>query len=507
MMDTRLTLSPVLLSLFFILSGFGQAWTHHVCPSTSSTDECWSLDDYVLNKSSLQWNDTEFVFEIGRHSLHHQLALDDLSNLALTGVQGDGAVVIHCPVYANFIFHNVANLSLVNLTIESCGQNHTKYPAPLVFWGGHNIHIHRIAVESSPGALFFENVVGEIVVSSCTFINNGDPHLSSNSAFHSIFKDCSSAETNLLVSDSYFINNTILNEMPNKCKKKQRAGGAFFYTTCPSISATFENVVFHNNRGCFGGGLTMTLGSTKQRLKKQVHIQNSTFSDNYARYGAAAIIDIYYNCKQEKPMGNLSFSLPLLVSIHSTNFTGNTGKYNGGALYIRHKESSELCTAGNVVIEECHFIGNSLHTFGGVAIFNINYMAYSVTPHIVPQFYVIVNRSLMEDNYLQHNSYGNSGSGVILTESNPHFQLIDTTIINNKCTGVVAKGSNIVFEGEVEISYNNASSGGGVVLCSGAIMYFGANTHLWRTPVDKPSLFASFNTCITPGKTQLLWCI
>ena len=475
-------LRAVLFFLFCIFDD-GQAWTTF-CVSTSSSEGCRTLDNYVENQSFFQLNDVKFDFEVGRHYLHSQLVLDhSQTNLTLAGVQGDGQVVIHCPVNASFVFKNVVNLSLFNLTIECCGhlyQWHThSTTAALVFLGGRNILIQGVTFNLSLGAMHFENVTGEIQVSQSTFYKSSNPYGFITAACKFRFLECSSAEsTSLDVTNSHFIGNNALVGKHRGCHKKNiQAGGAVFSTYCPDINVTFDGVVFHGNKGCFGGGLTLNLGSTKERFKNQVQIRHSSFSNNYALYGAAAVIDIYYNCVQKKSIANLT-TLPQLVYIHDTNFTSNTGKYNGGALYIRHKESSKLCTAGKVIIEDCKFIGNSLHTVGGVAIFNINYLAYSVTPHVVPQFYVIVTGCQLEGNYLQNNSYGNSGSGAIITEYNPHFELHNTSIVHNKCSGVVATASNVIFRGNVEISHNLASSGGGVVLCSGAIMYFSKNAQL-----------------------------
>ena len=471
-------LRAVLFSLFCIFDG-GQAWTTY-CVSTNSSEECRTLDNYVENQSFFRWSDVKFDFEVGRHYLHSQLVLDhSQTNLTLAGVQGDGQVVIHCPANASIFFKNVVNLSLFNLTIEYCGHLYQWYThsttAALVFLGGRNILIQGVTFNSSLEAMHFENVTGEIQVSKSTFYNSSNPYSFITAACNFRFLKCSS--TSLNITDSHFISNALEEESTECHKKNIQAGGAVFSTNCADIKATFDGVVFHGNKGCFGGGLTLNLGSTKERFKNQVQIRQSSFSNNYARYGAAAVIDIYYNCMREKPSANLTV-LPQLVYIRDTNFTSNTGKYNGGALYIRHKESSKFCTAGNITIEDCEFIGNSLQTFGGVVIFNINYFAYSVTPHVVPQFYVIVTRCQLEDNYLQDNPYGKSGSGTIVTEYNPHFELHNTSIVHNKCSGVVATASNVIFRGNVEISHNLASSGGGVVLCSGAIMYFSENAQL-----------------------------
>ena len=79
---------------------------------------------------------------------------------------------------------------------------------------------------------------------------------------------------------------------------------------------------------------------------------------------------------------------------------------------------------------------------------------------------------------MQTNRWNNSGSGVIIAKSNPHLRIVNTSIINNNCSGLVAIGSNIIFNGAVNISNNNVSSGGGLVLCSRAILYFNVSTEL-----------------------------
>lgn len=238
---------------------------------------------------------------------------------------------------------------------------------------------------------------------------------------------------------------------------------------CPNVSATLNHVHFERNFGCFGGALTLTIGSSSISTN-HVRIINSLFHNNTGWYGGGIIIDVYYNCSTrtvtEKPENPL-------IEIRNSTFTDNSAEWSGGALYIRHKESSNPCTAGSINIILCTFKHNSLKSFGGVAIFNINYIAYSVVSHIVPQYYVVLDQCLLEDNYVNNNAWNNSGSGVIVTESNPYFEIKDTSIVNNECSGLVAITSNVIFKKEVNITNNFGASGGGLLLCSGAILYFG----------------------------------
>ena len=475
-----------LFSIWMELSS--QASEYCVTPSQNDTiTDCRLLDDYVKNQDSFNWSDATFIFEEGLHIHSYRMVVRDQENLTLVGMAA-GNVTVECHNDTGFIFANVQDLTIANLTFMSCGQTfrwkEINSTTALAFLSGHTLKITKVTVDSPTlGGIHTENVHGQIVVTESNFINGNTTHDQNMASSRFTFTEChseqfASLEFNLVITSSQFINNSAQPTQIDICQKKRgiHAGGVVLLVKCPRVQVSFDHVLFENNTGCFGGGLTIILNSIDESLKKPVHILNSNFINNTGQYGGAVIIDIVYSCTE------MSISetqgMDTLIGIRNTNFYRNSAQWEGGAMYIRHKESQKLCTAGTINISQCNFRNNSLMSHGGVVIYNLNFIAYSVIPHIVPQFYVILDSCTLEGNYVQTNRWNNSGSGVIIAKSNPHLRIVNTRIVNNNCSGLVAIGSNVIFNGAVNISNNNASSGGGLVLCSGAILYFNVSAEL-----------------------------
>ncbi len=449
--------------------------------ASTATHGCKTLDEYVEDQDSYNWSDAAFVFQEGHHNHSNELVVTNQTKLVLVGV-AENKVIITCFNDTGFVFLNVSELTIANLTLAFCGQlfqwmNITSISA-LAFFYGHTLTIESVIVDSAPhGAVNTESVFGDIIVSDCRFVNGYVESYQHRSGCRFAFTDCSpsaagSSNPKLRISQTYFINNTIASRSNSKCTHKEGiwSGGASVLIKCPHVSATLDGVHFEKNLGCFGGALTLILGSNLT-YKNEVQIKNSNFVSNSGWYGGGIIIDVYYsNCSEL--VVHKKRDLSQILEISSSNFRDNSAHWSGGALYIRHKESTEMCTAGTIAITNCSFIENWLKSFGGVAIFNINYIADSVIPHTVPQYFIIMDKCHLERNYVKENTWNNSGSGVIVTKSNPHFEISDTSIVQNRCSGLVATTSNIIFRREVNITENRGSSGGGLLLCSGAILYF-----------------------------------
>ena len=116
--------------------------------------------------------------------------------------------------------------------------------------------------------------------------------------------------------------------------------------------------------------------------------------------------------------------------------------------------------------------------FGGIAIHSINFMVTDYLYHRSPQYFVILERCHMYNNYAISQTEDGSGTGVIFTKSNHYFLLNNSVIFNNKVTGIVGMSSNIILSRNITIFNNTGSSGGGILLCQNAVMYLDEYTNV-----------------------------
>ena len=138
-----------------------------------------------------------------------------------------------------------------------------------------------------------------------------------------------------------------------------------------------------------------------------------------------------------------------------------------------------LCSREEIKFTNVTFRVNSVIKtgFGGIAIHSINFMVTDYLYHRSPQYFVILERCHMYNNYAISKTEDGSGTGVIFTKPNHYFLLNNSIIFNNKVTGIVGMSSNIILSQNITIANNTGSSGGGVLLCQNAVMYLDAYIH------------------------------
>ena len=169
-----------------------------------------------------------------------------------------------------------------------------------------------------------------------------------------------------------------------------------------------------------------------------------------------------------------------LLHIHNTSISNNALTYQGSGVYLRQKQSLTLCSREEIKFTNVTFRDNSVMKtgFGGIAIHSIIFMVTDYLYHRSPQYFVILERCHMYNNYAISQTEDGSGTGVIFTKSNHYFLLNNSVIFNNKVTGIVGMSSNIILSRNITIFNNTGSSGGGILLCQNAVMYLDEYTNV-----------------------------
>ena len=443
---------------------------------------CHTLRYYMQNQAVFFKSDTTFVFQHGYHVLDVNASLI-IQNVSRLFFQGHNATINCSGNY--FSFESFQTLQIVDLhflhcghlTIESSGR------ASLNFTNGRNLTLKNIILSSSVyQALLIDNVLGSTsilgsLVEKCC-VNS---HFQNTSSAVVKYSACSN-QSSLLVKSTIFegnfnsaydhhwtIDQSTSLSMP-------LAGGLTISLTFAKVNVTLDNITLNNNRGGNGGNLAVIIHMFDLSTAPLVSINNSFIVNGTALEGGGLFLSVLQTALKEpskRLREDCNEICQSIIKIESTHFINNTALFGGGALAIQQKESKECSSCGSILIRHCKFLSNSLQKGGGgaTAINSVNFITTGIFSHVTPQFQISVMDCSFTKNFVSRNKWNSSGSSVIFVKSNPYFELNSVTIDSNNSTAILGTETNLVFSGNVTLSNNNASSGGGLLLCQNAVMF------------------------------------
>ena len=475
------------------------------CDSTvqcKTAKKCDTLDYFTQNASRYLQPHSHFLFLPGYHEHRRKVIVNGTTDMKFSGLTADSRQsVIDCTVKnVGFLFHNFTRIVFENLTITNCGQifvpHYSENPgekitrsAALAFDIGATLTLNNLNVTNPQNQGFSINQVeGPILILSSTFqyALSRDQNNTYNVAGNSIFSaNCNySPKPMALIHRSRFIKNS--NAAINWSLTSQDshdqytrecltyASGLFIVLKCTDFAVTLDEVIFDGNEACQGGNLAIIFFNISKPFTKSLIINNSIFQNGRARSGGGLLVSFVEAVKVDH-QGNCSDAGGTkprdILKITNTHFLKNTVSTCGAGVLLRLKNALTSCiSSSRISLNNCTFQGNIQTGYGGVALHSENFRSFQYKKQLLPQFDLSITNSRFFENHVAY--YDGSGSGVILVKDNYHVKISDIEIYNNiKCSGLLAIGSNFIFTGETSIHNNSASSGGGILLCSDAIMF------------------------------------
>ena len=477
------------------------------CDSTvqcKTAKECDTLDYFTQNASRYLQPHSRFLFLPGYHEHRRKVIVNGINDMKFSGLTEDSRQsVIDCTVKnVGFLFHNFSRIVFENLTITNCGQIFVPHysensdkkitrSAALAFDIGATLTLNNLNVTNPQSQGFYINQVErEISILYSMFQHassrgqKGEKIVAGNSIFSA---DCSLPMPMAYIYKSHFINNSNIDDsylptVSNGQRKCSRfASGLLIVLKCTNFAVTLDEVTFDGNKGCEGGNLIIIFFNISKPFTASLAISNSLFQNGYAAFGGGILVSLVeaVNFKnltgfQLKQCGYNETELRDILKITNTSFINNTAHGFGGGISLRLKNSLTSCADSlKISINNCTFRGNSISQsgYGGVAVHIVNYLTFQYIRQLLPQFELSITDSIFYENRAV-NKYTGSGSGVISVKDGNHVNISNVEIYDNTdCSGLLAIGSILVFTGKINIHHNNASSGGGILLCSNAIMY------------------------------------
>ena len=439
--------------------------------------ECHPLSHYV-NNTSFVHNDATFDFLPGEHCLNTVWILKSVHNINISSTlcHYNSSVRIKCSsVKSGVRFENITQLGISGVSFINCGHTHfnktEEIASALLLIKVRHLNISRVFISNSNGwGLYCYSLLGNSTIHSSKII---DGHYYGNYSGGNLrFKyvgDQPLHTSHVLVSNTF-----IKGGKENQSDERAYSGGIdIYFKTRSVINITFYNVTVCNNSGFDGGNVAVTYATVENGWNSSISFINCTFSNgNSSRYGGGIYMeaipknDAFFESKNESNFN--------ILVIRDTNFTQNKAEIAGAGMYLQLHESQHLSVIAAVLLQSCHFVSNNVsrsNTQGGVAVHVVNFKLPGAIPHYVPQFNVSFDNCLFSKNGPIMRNETSLGCGVLYFAENALTVLRDTNISDNNCSGIAAAQSIVKMYGNISIERNWGYNGGGILLCSNAVMF------------------------------------
>ena len=481
--------SPLLLLFSLLLLPYlVSAELYHVKPPNSTlpcvdpdVNHCRTLQDYAI------WPprkvvDVTFLFMAGEHPLSHDFSISNISSLSLTYQEDSGVVTINCSEDGKFVFANVKNVVISDLTMLGCYGNqivnatsfvldnaNIEGPSDSDYGPDSDISIPYLCSEALGMPIILSFSASSVQITRTRFKHNIVDfvvcvHSHSNITIeNTTFQDSTAAslvhvyESNFTLVNSDFLQNIVFTTMFMYGSNGTIAGcdvtsttgieGGVLFAEKSDINVFLSN--FSDNYASRGGGAFIFLQSdfniegctftnntvnlTSIETGAALHVQNSTanitgttFTQNFAKSGS-----IFANYSE--------------LHLHSSQFLSNTAIYGGaltirhGQIYINHKIHS--CDRDDMV----EFSNNSAWYGGALNIIETSVAFIRCT--------TFVTNSAKETN--------DSRGGAILARTNTIVSLVDTQFCGNDAEvgGVLfAQFPTLNSSGDLDVQNNRGQS-------------------------------------------------
>lgn len=448
------------------------------CSDEIDCHECHSLEEYstIAQYISLIRSNSVLQFLSGSHHLNTTLHVEGKSNVSLLGC--DQNVIIKCTgEYSGVTFKHSYETKLTNLQFIGCGTaipyRHYRDRASLIIIRGANLSLINITIVNAVDAGILLISINETTFISRLNVSN-TISTANQTRGNEIAYYTGSTNYKLVLQDSTFVNNNFHN---NESRREIQVSGLTIRVTSCYASILVTRSEFRNNKGMSkGGNLAINMEDILDNSKENVTLINLLIEGGNAPSGGGLYIFITKSSLQAE--GNTRY-----IVIENVTFTRNKAKHLGAALYTQLKGGSQQKVKVHILlIKNCTFSSNHLTKSreGGIAIHNNYFDIDSYLPQFSPQYKIILHNCYFQQHSIlnMNNTEGSGGNSVIFINTHDYFEIANITITNNKVNALTAANSNLILKGNITLSNNSGSSGGGMLLCQEATIYLTPNTSM-----------------------------
>jgi hypothetical protein len=469
-----------------------------------NASKCGTLAYFMRNGSNYFKSNQVYQFQPGsHHPWNGSVTISSVGNLTLQGPRFTSeAAIVNCNGAAvAFQFKNSSNITIKDLEFYECapgqqwddGYEHGY--SVLYFINNTDVYLWRLGLSKSVSEAFYiQDTIRDLQLKGVQVTNSSIAGREIATAGNTItYHICTEHLSWLLLEDSIFANNSNLAKSDlSNCPAPSfsngdvpQGGGLSIHIECDNVHVKINNVTMSGNAGGDGGNLKLLFDRLYSMTVIRVEILNSRFEFGYGLEGGGIRIAVLSNIIPKSSgavKGNTnvrsSKRYRIFLSVINTNFASNVAVYAGAGVYVKQEQAVGLNSGLGTMFYKCTFINNNVCRtgFGGIAFHSINYHTSGYYHHETPQFRVIVEKCDFHNNYAQDSNHrSGAGTGVVFSKLDDYIELENSQIYDNNSTGLLAISSNIIASGSINITNNKGgSSGGGILLCQNAVIYFNA---------------------------------
>ena len=351
------------------------------CDSLVSSSLCESLTLSQIAGNSTQATHIYIDISIPQLQLPGTVEFEHQNSVAIAG----RSTVISCSERdSGLVFVDVMKVTVANITLTNCGRSYgniVSYYYAICLLRCRDINfIHVSAINNRGTAVsILSHQGGTVNFSNCSFIENSiasdnETMRGGGGVYIGNFDHDPPIPTTYYFTKCLFAGNiphtrfyhfVYTNEVDQSICGYGRGGGVFLSfqrTHLTNIEVVFSECIFSENKGFFGGGLSVEVqGGQEERAGNiTVAVKNSLFeangcahsSENQTGNGGGTHLSFNTFNKQ-----NLSYS-----KFHFTNvtFSRNCAVIGGGVYFFSdHRESRK--EVNNLIFENCTFTENKAH--------------------------------------------------------------------------------------------------------------------------------------------------
>ena len=471
------------------------------CPMSDDSG-CHTLSWYShSDRERLLSNDTVVKLLKGIHTLNSTIHIENRKNLTIAGEDGytlsftdDRGKTPHPVTWINctssadtgIIVLNSTDIKFMYLGFDSCGTNAAfnsgagefNVSAALFFGISYNVSISQVIINNTHGSgLHMNCVFGNIWINDSVLDRASkarDGRLGGNAKlwFGQSLRckhQCSTKIANLRIFRSSFMQGL------------KRSIGVEIIIDCLQVYVLMSNVNAVNNTG---GNIALSLTSFDGYAPtgSKIYIIHSIINGGTANTGGGIRVWSRHNRESESTYNtvnsNNSHMHSALLTVHSTNFSFNSAKECGGAVYVSHYQSyciGYFCQVENVKVlfKSCLFVNN----FG-----NGSGAAMEIKQHLTSSDYSLTVLSVSLDGCLFNgNSVQNNKSGPIVNLIMTYMTISNCSFMDNNGSALTLLKSGLNFHGEIRFENNHADYGPALIVCEASLISLSKNTHIWFT--------------------------
>ena len=447
---------------------------HTSCPTGGQ--QCQTLAFYIENAENYFTSNKTMVFLPGifRVSSNGLIKISHVENFALVGSAKFNSTkipapstTIYCSGTAAFVFHNVSNLHLANITFSNCGAETAALSSPaqaaLYLEEVLNLQVKGVVVQNSRGhGIWGYNILGNVSICNSVLKHNGENEGSNMRLDYRLNGMCDD-HTSLSLELNIHSSRVLFGRSPDF-----GAGlNLNFHGSCYQAIVNISDMQFNGNKvlSTGSGGNMRILIATNTAIDIEFCIRNSYFLNGHAFNGGGMSFAIY---NPDKDLSNGELCLApskIYLLVLNCSFLSNHAQKGGGGIFMASLQHHP-CYEVKVHINDTILDGNTAKIGGGLRVANIpiaisggsitngtadhgggiaiSYMNHSMKYQnqvYNPQF-TVTGLQLHENTAL----HGQGGNIYIVIEFNDNLGDIQVCIDNTTFqTGMAGHGGGIAF--------------------------------------------------------------